>query len=332
MKFSLDTIGYGGYFTDGEHLALEEAVRKAGELGYDAACLYAHRPLAFPMDLDQDRRKGLKALAAELDLDLGAVVCCTNFLKGDHVLVYPQEKEILYVREAIRLAADLDVKIVRVMAAFLGYLRNPSASQGYGLPAFESRSRRVSQGKDYLEAWHQVREGLREVALIAEDYGVTLALQTHPEITNNNEDTLEMIEEVGVGSLKVGLDLPLLASQDPEFIRKTVHRMKGLMVYSHTISIVPTFTVGGAPCGWYETEPGAENDPCDWKTFLAACQEIGYDGYLSAEQCSPIVLKGHRIGDLKTVDERYAASLKYLKGIALRLGCYTGHKEPAAET
>ena len=39
--------------------------------------------------------------------------------------------------------------------------------QGYGNPAFESRSLRVSQNK----AWHQVRRGLREVALIAEDEG-----------------------------------------------------------------------------------------------------------------------------------------------------------------
>jgi sugar phosphate isomerase/epimerase len=208
------------------------------------------------------------------------------------------------------------MKIVRVLAAFFGYFRNPFGPDGYGLTAFESRSRRVSQGKDYLEAWHQVKEGLREVALIAEDHGVVLALQTHPEITDNNDDTLEMIEEVGVASLKVGLDLPLLESQDPDFIRDTVRRMKDLMVYSHTISITPKFTVGGAPCGWYEVEPGAEDDLCDWETFMAACQENGYDGYLSAEQCSPI----------GTVDERYVASLEYLKGIALKLGCYTGHK------
>ena len=40
MKLSLDTIGYGGYFTaPGEQLALEDAVRKAAEFGYDAACI-----------------------------------------------------------------------------------------------------------------------------------------------------------------------------------------------------------------------------------------------------------------------------------------------------
>lgn len=331
MKFSMDTIGYGGYFTEGEHLSLEDAFRRAAGFGYDAACIYAHRPLGFPMDLSQDRRKKLKDLAAELDLELGAVVCSTSFMKGNHALLYPQEKEILYVRKAIQLARDMDMKIVRILAAFFGYFQNPYASQGYGNPAFESRSLRVSQGKDWLEAWHQVKDGLREVALMAEDKGVTLALQTHPEITCNNEETLEMIEEVGVPSLKVGLDLPLFESQDPDFVRRTVRSMKELMVYSHSISIAAKFTVGGEPFGWDEVVPGSEKDPCQWEVFLETCKEVGYDGYLSHEQCSPMIVKGHKIADLKEVDRRYVAALRHLKGIALKLNYYTGHKELAAE-
>ncbi len=327
MKFSLDTVGYGGYFTDGEHLPLEDAFRRAARFGYDAACIYAHRPLGFPMDLSPDRRKKLKDLARELDLDLGAVVCCTNFMKGSHVLLYPQEKEILYVREAIRLARDMDMKIVRVLAAFFGYFQNPYAGQGYGNPAFESRSSRVSQNKDWLEAWSQVRDGLREVAIFAQDNGITLALQTHPEITNNNEETLEMIEEVNVPSLKVGLDLPLFESQDPDFVRKTVRSMKGLMVYSHSISIATKRTVGGIPFGWDEVTPGNDKDPCQWRVFLETCKEIGYDGYLSHEQCSPIIVKGHRIAGLEEVDTRYVEALRYLKGIAVELEYYTGHKK-----
>ena len=153
---------------------------------------------------------------------------------------------------------DLGAGIVRVLAAFHGYFQNPYAGQGYGSPAFESRSKRVSRNEDFLEAWHEVRRGLREVALYAEDNGVVLALQTHPEITGNNEETLAMIEEVGVSSLKVGLDLPLLESFDPEFVRKTVHSMRGLMVYSHTISLAKSLTVGGAPYSWEEVTPGSE--------------------------------------------------------------------------
>ena len=84
---------------------------------------------------------------------------------------------------------------------------------------------------------------------MAQDAGITLALQTHPEVTNNNEETLEMIDEVGVDSLKVGLDLPLFESFAPDFVRRTVHSMKDLMVYSHSISIAGKQTVGGVPYG-----------------------------------------------------------------------------------
>jgi len=328
MKLSMDSIGYGGYFTaPGESLPLEEAFKKAAQFGFDAVCIFAHRPLGFPLDLDTDRRKRLRDLATELDLELGAVVCCTNYMAGSHVLLYPQEKEILYTRTAIDLARDMDMKIVRILAAFYGYFQNRYALQGYGAPAFESRSRRVSRGEDWLEAWHQVRRGLKEVALYARDQGVTLALQTHPEITRNNEETLKLIQEVGVESLKVGLDLPLMESQEPEFVRKTVESMRDLMVYSHTISIAGEQTVGGAAYGWEEVAPGSPNDPCQWEVFIQACRDIGYNGYLSHEQCSPIVTDDHRLGDIAEVDRRYQEAIRYLKPLLVKNGCYTGHKK-----
>jgi sugar phosphate isomerase/epimerase len=331
MKLSLDSIGYGGYFTaPGESASLEEAMRRAARFGYDAVCVYAHRPIGFPMDIGGGRRKRLKDLAAELDLEFGAVVCCNNFVEDNHVLVYRQEKEILYTRAAIDLACDLGAGIVRVMAAFYGYFQNPYASTGYGAPAFESRSRRVSRNEDFLEAWHQVRSALTEVALYAKDKGVTLALQTHPEITGNNEETLAMIEEVGVDSLKVGLDLPLFEAFDPEFVRHTVKSMKGLMVYSHTISLAKSLTVGGAPYSWEEVTPGSARDTLPWEVFLQACKDIGYDGYLSHEQCSPIIVKGHKLGGLDTIDERYLEAHSFFRGMLAKLDCYTGHKRVAA--
>ncbi len=332
MKLSLDSIGYGGYFTaPGEQTTLEDAMARAARFGYDAVCVYAHRPIGFPMDIGADRRQRLRDLARQLDIEFGAVVCCTNFQEANHVLLYPQEKEILYVRSAIDLARDLGAGVVRVLAAFYGYFQNPYASQGYGAPAFESRSKRVSRNEDFLEAWHEVRRGLTEVALYARDQGITLALQTHPEITGNNEETLAMIEEVGVESLKVGLDLPLLESFDPDFVRQTVHSMKGLMVYSHTISLAKSATVGGAPYSWEEVTPGSEKDTLPWEVFLQSCDEIGYRGYLSHEQCSPIVVKGHKLGGLDTIDERYIEARTFFRNTLDRLGCYSGHKALAAE-
>jgi sugar phosphate isomerase/epimerase len=102
--------------------------------------------------------------------------------------------------------------------------------------------------------------------------------------------------------------------------------MEGLMVYSHTISIAGEKTVGGAPYKWEEVTPGSPNDPCQWEVFLQACKEIGYDGYLSHEQCSPVIIKGHKLGDLATIDQRYIESRAYFRNLLKKLDCYTGHK------
>ena len=128
----------------------------------------------------------------------------------------------------------------------------------------------------------------------------------------------------------MGLDLPLLESQDPDFIRSTVQSMKGLMVYSHTISIINKRTVGGSVYGWDEVVPGSPKDTCNWDVFVQACKDIGYDGYLSHEQCSPMIVKGHKIADLAEVDSRYQQAIAFFKPLLTKLDCYTGHKEMVA--
>ena len=327
MKMSLDTIGYGGYFTkDYEKLSLENAVRKAAEYGYDAACIFAHRPLGFPMDFDADRRKKLVDLYRKLDLEVGAIVCCNNFVDSNHVLVFNTEKEVMYTKQCIDFATDVGSKIIRVMASLWGYFRNPNADQGYGLPSFETRSRRVSRGEDFLDAWRTVRAALTEVAEYAQDMGVTLALQTHPEITGNNDETFQMLDEVGVDSLKVGVDLPLLESYEPEDVKAIVKKMSDKMVYSHTISLARFATIGGAPYSWEEVTPGSEHDKLPWETFISTLKEIGYNGLLSHEQCSPIVVEGHKLGTLKDVDARYVDARNYFRKVLEKHGCYSGNK------
>jgi len=56
-----------------------------------------------------------------------------------------------------------------------------------------------------------------------------LALQNHPEITGNNNETLQMLEEVGIDSLKVGVDLPLMESYKLEDVKATVKKANCLI-------------------------------------------------------------------------------------------------------
>ena len=327
MRLSLDTVSYCGYFTNGETIPLEEAMKRAASFGYDAIDVFAHRPMAFPLDISADRRRKIVDLGHELDLKFAAVECCTSFMSSNHVLLFPQEKEILYVKEACQLAKDLGIKVVRILAGFVGYFMNELAMTGYGNPAFQSRSLAVSTNDDWLAQWAYVRAGLKEVSMIAQDMGITLALQNHPEITNNTEETLEMIDEIGMDNLKVGLDLPLFESQEDKFVRDTVLQVGDKMVHSHSISIANKSTVGGTVYGWDEVVPGSEKDDCNWEVFLKACKEIGYKGYLAYEQCSPIIVKGHKKAGLDEVDKRNIQQIEFMKPLLKKLDYYTGDKK-----
>jgi hypothetical protein len=76
--------------------------------------------------------------------------------------------------------------------------------------------------------------------------------------------------------------------------------------------------------------PGSEKDPMQWEVFVQALKEINYKGLLSAEICSPVVTKDHKLGTIATIDERYHESKEYLSGLLKKYDCYSGNKGKAA--
>jgi len=323
MKLSLDCISYAGYFYKGEIPSLEDVIRRAANYGFDGVDLFPHRPREFPMDIDADRRKAIVDLAASLDIEIACVGAATNFMLSDHILAQRQDKELLFVRECCKLAQDLNCKTMRIFAAWVGYFMLEHSHQGYSAPAMHSRSFDVSTEDDYLRQWEYIREGIKEAGKIASDYGVTLALQNHPPITNDTRDTIEMVEEVGLDNVKICLDLPLFERQDDDFVRKSVLEVGDKMVHSHMIGIRFKESLAGT-CGFEEVVPGEGRE--NWPTFLKACKEVGFKGYMGYEQCSAIILHGHKKATLEEVDRRAQSGLEYMKNLMNELGVYSGKK------
>ncbi len=321
MKLSLDSVCFTGYFFDGPTATIEEVVERAGKWGYDAVDIFPHRPMAFPMDIDDDRRKRLVELAKSKDIEFGAVEACTNFMLSDHVLTPFQEKELLFVRECCKLAQDLGSKVVRILAGFVGYFMHEHWDMGYSNTAMHSRSIEVSTEEDYLKQWEFVRAGVAEACRIAADYGVKIALQNHPPITNDTEDTIAMVEEIGADNLGIGLDLPLMVNQDEEYIREQVMRVGDKMINSHALGFIFKTSLGGG-YGFDEVVPGDGRE--NWPGFLRACKDVGYDEHLVYEQCSPIHLPGHKRPTIEEFDRRSQATIAYLKPLMKEIGVYTG--------
>jgi sugar phosphate isomerase/epimerase len=328
MKLSIDSVAYAGFFTEGGSLPIEDVIKRAAKFGFDGVDLLPHRPIGFPMDLTLDRRRAILDLANSLEIELGAIEAVTNFMRSRHILTQHQDKELLFIRECCQLANDLGIKVIRIFAAFIGYFQPQESFQGYGTPALHSRSIEVSTSDDYLREWEFVRAGIREAGKIAQDHGVILALQNHSPVMNNTEETIEMVEEVGLESVKIALDLPLMAKQDDESIRELVLKVGRRMAHSRMIGIQFRESMGGV-VGFDEVVPGKGRE--NWPAFLKACKEIGYDGFLGYEQCSPIILKGHQKATLAEIDHRNQAGLAYMKQLLLDLDMYTGKKPFAKE-
>jgi sugar phosphate isomerase/epimerase len=313
IKQSMDAVNYGGYFHEGGPLTMKEIIDKAAEFGYDAVDIWPHKPLMFPMDWSKKERKELLEYAKGKNIKFAAIDACTNFMRSQHVLVADIEKELPYLKECCELAADMECLVVRILPAFIGYFWSEYSNLGYCQTALTARSMEVSKQEDYYLEWNHVRDGIIAAAEMAKEYPVILALQGHPPVVNCVKDLFDMVEEVGMDNVKLGVDLPLFDHQTEEFITETIKKAGKNMAHSHTLGVAIKY---GPSDSVYATEEVVPGDGVEnWIPFFKACKEVGYEGYFAYEQCAPFFLKGHKKPQVKDIDERQQRGFAFIKGI-----------------
>ncbi|MBI9050901.1 MAG: sugar phosphate isomerase/epimerase [Anaerolineaceae bacterium] len=313
IKQSLDAVNYGAYFYEGRALTMEEIVDRAADMGYDAVDIWPHRPLCFPLDYSKDQRKRLLDYANNKNIKFVSIDAATNYMRTDHALVPKMEKELLYVKECCELAQDLDCPVVRILPAFIGYFWNEHWDQGYGNIAMHSRTLEVSKLEDYLVEWDSIRAGIIDSGKIASDYGVELAVQGHPPVVNCVQDLIDLVDEVNMPNVKIGLDLPLFESQEDEYIRDTVLKVGDKMIHSHTLGVIMKSGPSGQIYASEEVVPGDGIE--NWVPFMKACKEINYQGYFAYEQCAPFLMPGHTKPDLAEFDRRQQVGFDFIKSL-----------------
>jgi sugar phosphate isomerase/epimerase len=274
MKFILHSVSYSPTWKGQTALSLDAVIDKAAQLGFDGIELIAKRPHASPIDLDLDARKRVKDKIQARGLALACIAGYQDFSTGpEHPDMPSLEKELLYLRETIRLAYDLGCKIVRI---YSGFLRS-------NVP--------------YQDQWNWCAGYIREGAKFAEDHDVFLALQNHSEITVHHLDVLEMLEEIGSAAMRVALDAPYVMRTGVP-LEKAVADVGSLLVYSTASDhIHRTVSLHLAPSafkmtGFYTltrniTVPVGQGE-VDYRAFFKALKQVGYDAYMAYEICSPI--------------------------------------------
>ena len=306
MKLGLYSITYRGVWYQGEGLRVKEMMRLAKQQGWEGIELDAERPHAAPMDFSPSDRREIRDLAGELELPICAI--SPNCDLSSPVPVH-REAMICYVRECLKLAHDLGVPMCKIFAAWRGITIHE------GMGTYDETYGYDSFGYYKGDRRGFVVEGLRELTKVAEDYGITLAMQNHgPDVVNCYQDVLSLIEDVGSPALKACMDINIEPEAESADHAREMARASGkLTVHTH---------VNGefrrAADGSVELAAGGYFDNRFWgrqvayPAYLEALAAAGYDGYVNWEFCHPAIEDGKPAG-IDYVHQQTRLAMEYLQ-------------------
>ena len=308
MKIGMYSITYRGVWYKGPAISVFDLLPLAKEQGWEGVELDTERPHAAPMDLSSDDRKRLRDLSGTLQLPICAVSpnCDLSSPVPSH-----RDAMVCYVRECIKLAHDLGAPMCKIFAAWRGITLHDSVGtydETYGHDPFpywkESR-------------WGFVVKGVRELARMAEDYGIVLSMQNHgPDVITTYQDVLEMIEEVGSPAFKGCMDIniePDPVCETAEHAQRMVRDSGDLQVHAHCNG-----EFARTPEGGVELVASGYFDGRFWErrvaypAYVAALVKAGYRGYINWEFCHPAKKGGHHAG-IDYVHDQTRMAWEYLK-------------------
>lgn len=304
MKMGLYSITYLGCWYKDRPLTWQEVLQRAKDFGYDGVEFDAKRPHANPMDWDQNTRKAVRDRAGELGIELPALAANNDFTSPtpEH-----REAELLMVREQIKLAADLGCKILRLFAAWPGItLRDGWATYDEARKEFDLSWIGVPR----LIRVGYLKECLKEVSKIAEDYGVILVLQNHAPITRNWRDVYDIVTTINSPNLKICFDVAY-NEDDKGNITEAINTIGKLDVHYHFNGDFKRL-----PDGKVILIPTPNGDLIkNYPHMINELARVGYEGYLCWEFCHNVYDHNGNPGTLKDVDEQTKLALEYMRGL-----------------
>ncbi|OHB79687.1 MAG: hypothetical protein A2W31_13330 [Planctomycetes bacterium RBG_16_64_10] len=308
MKIGIYSISYRGVWYRGEAVDIFGLLRLAKQQGWEGVELDAERPHAAPMDLSADDRKRLRGLAEELDLPISAI--SPNCDLSSPVPVH-REAMICYVRECIKLAHDVGAPLCKIFAAWRGITIYD------GLATYNDTYGYNQYGYWKGERWGFVVDCLRELAKVAADFGVVLAMQNHgPDVVNNYQDVLALIRDVGSPAFKACMDINIEPNaESAEHAREMVKATGALQVHSHFNAEFRRAATGGV-----DLVAGGYFDDRFWSrrvaypAYVDALVASGYDGYIDWEFCHPAIENEQPMG-IDYVHHQTRLALEYMKDL-----------------
>lgn len=297
LKLGLYSITYLGVWYRGDALTLEQVIDRAKQCGYQGVEIDGKRPHGDPLDMPKKRCQELVRYARDHGIEIYAVAANNDFSSP---IPEFREAQLVYVRELIRMTADLEAKTLRVFLAWPGVTMEPGGGARYDIAkkVWADTHGHVSEA----QTWAWCRDGLREVAEYAADHGVVLALQNHPPVIKDYRDMLRMILEVDSPHVKACFDARLEHQLGPQEIVEATREVGRLQVLSH---------YGNE----YREVDGRielmedEHAPAQVQGLL----DIGYRGYLGFELCHPLPVVDGKLVGIDYVDRNARLAARYLR-------------------
>lgn len=308
MKVGLYSITYLGLWYRGEALTIEALIDRARRFGYEGVEIDGKRPHGNPLDLPAARCRELRRRADDAGTPIFAVAANNDFSSP---IPEHRESQLAYVRDLIRMTADLGAPVLRLFAAWPGVTLEPNGGS-YDIAKRVWRTTHEDSGE--AAAWSRCRDGLAECTGWAAEHGVTLALQNHPPVVNDHRDMLRMIAEVASPSLKACFDAPLAHSAGVTDMRAAAADVGSLQVLSHFGGEYDR-DEDGRVRGVVWHRDGSRTPEHFYEDFVRGMADIHYDGYVAFELCHPLPQQNGVTVGIEFADVNAQLAAEYMRGL-----------------
>ena len=245
--------------------SLPEAIQRISNRGYEGVELLGDEPHAYFPDFSESDRRDVLGTLADTDLAVSNINANTAmgyyrdrppsaFFEPSIITANRDHREwrIDYTRQAIDLAEATDAPAVCV-------------ATGRPLP-----------GNPPPKAYEYLRQSLDVILDHAEECEVEVGIEYEPELlVENTDEVIDLIEDVGRGSLGVNLDVGHAAVYG-EDVTESIRQCAGHITGIHMEDIQ-----GGRRGKHYHLIPG-EGD-LDFRAIFDALDDADYDGFATLE-------------------------------------------------
>jgi len=251
-----DFLGSAGFLST---LAdFERCFAAAAELGFEGVQPYVEPEGYFSLQADDETLRAVSAAARQAGIVLTSLEIkpFSYLLTDDDAAV--RAAGVTLVRRAMQVAAAMEISAVLVIPGYVGLPWDPSAKP-----------------VRYDLAYERTRQGLAELVPDAERLGVSILVENiWNKFLLSPLEFRTLIDEIGSPHVGMLLDTGnLIAFGYPEqWIRILGRRIKEVHLKDYRESV-------GGVCGFVGLLEGDVN----WPEVIAALEEIGYDGFLTAE-------------------------------------------------